>query len=78
MAMAFAQTFNGQQVSVGSLKFKITEAFILEATGLPMVGEKWYKKKTMRIGDFTAFLKPQYSMVDWRCGIPSSWLREDW
>ena len=72
VSMDFAQSFNGQQVSVGSLKFKVTEAFISEATGLPMVGQKWYKKKTMRIGDFTAFLKPQYSMVDWRCGIPSS------
>ena len=37
-----------------------------EAIGLPMVGEKWYKKKTIRIGDLTTFLKPQYSMVDWR------------
>ena len=58
VAMAFAQSFDGQQVHVGSLKFKVTEAFISEATGLPMVGERWYKKKTMRIGDFTTFLKP--------------------
>ena len=75
--MVFSQSFDGQQMSVGSLKFKVTEAFISEATGLPMAGERWYKKKTMRIGDFTAFLKPQYSMVDWRCGIPASWLKED-
>jgi hypothetical protein len=66
VSMAFAQSLNGQQVSVGSLKFKVTEDFIFEASGLPMAGERWYKKKTMRIGDFTAFLKPQYSMVDWR------------
>ena len=65
-------------MSVGSLKFKVTKAFISEATGLPMEEERWYKKKTMRIGDFTTFLKPQYSMVDWRCGIPASWLKEDW
>ena len=43
-----------------------------------MSREKWYKKKTMRIGDFSAFLKPQFAMVDWRCRIPSSWLKEDW
>ena len=76
--MAFSLSFDGQQVSVGSLKFKVTKAFIFEATGLPMAGERRYKKKTMRIGDFTAFLKPQYSMVDQRCGIPASWLKEDW
>lgn len=64
-------------MSVGSLRFKVTKAFILEAIGFPMSGERRYKKKTMRIGDFIAFLKPQYSMVDWRCGIPSSWLKED-
>ena len=78
VSMAFAQSFNGQQVSVGSLKFKVTKAFISEATSLPMAGERWYKKKTMRIWDFTTFLKPKYSMVDWRCGIPSSWLKKDW
>ena len=72
VALAFAQSFDGKQVSVGSLKFKITESFISEATGLPMAGEKWYKKKTMRIGYFNVFLKPQFAMVDWRCGIPSS------
>ena len=69
--MAFTQSFDGQQVCVGSLKFKIIEAFISEATGLPMIGEKWFKRKTVRIGDFTKFLKPQ-------CGIPASQLKEDW
>ena len=58
VSMAFAQSFDGQQVHVGSIKFKVTEAFISEATGLPMAGERWYKKMTMRIGDFIAFLKP--------------------
>ena len=69
---------HGQQVHVGSLKFKITKAFISEATGLPMAGEKWFKRKTVKIGDFSKFLKPQYSMVDWKHGIPASWLKEDW
>ena len=72
VALAFAQSFDGKQVTVGSFKFKITEYFIVEATGLPMTGEKWYKKKTMRIGDFSSYFKPQFTMVDWRCGIPSS------
>ena len=72
VALAFAQSFDGKQVSLGSFKFKITESFIAKDTGLPMTREKWYKKKTMRIGDFSAFLKPRFPMVDWRCGIPSS------
>lgn len=38
--MAFAQSFDGQQVHVGSLKFKVIEAFISEATSLPMAGER--------------------------------------
>ena len=75
--MAFAQSFDSQQAHVGSLKFKSIEALIFEATGLPMVGEKWFKRKTVRIGDFSKFLKPQYSMVDWKHGIPASWLKED-
>ena len=76
--MAFAQSFDGQQVRAESLKFKVTEAFIFEAIGLPMAGEKWFKRKTVRIGDFSNFLNPQYSMVDWNYGIPASWLKEDW
>ena len=75
--MAIAQSIDGHQSRVGSLKFKVTEAFISEATGLPMEGEKWFKRKTVRIGDFSKFLKPQYSMVDWKHGIPTSWLKED-
>jgi hypothetical protein len=47
--MAFAQSFDGQQVCVGYLKFKVIEAFISEANGLPI---KWFKRKTVRIGDF--------------------------
>ena len=72
VSMAFAQSFDGQQARVGSLKFKVTEAFISEATGLPMAGEKWFKRKTIRIGDFSKFLKPQYSMVNWKYGILAS------
>ena len=72
VSMAFSQSFDGQQARVGSLKFKVIEAFISEVTGLPMAGEKWFKRKTVRIGDFSKFLKPQYSMVDWKYGIPAS------
>ena len=72
MALEFAQSFDGKQVSIGSFSFKIIESFIAKATGLPMIGEKWYKKKTMRMGDFSSFLKPRFTMVDWSCGIPSS------
>ena len=78
MDLTFAQSFDGKNVSIGSLKFKIIDSLIAKATGLPMSREKWYKKKTMRIGDFSAFLKPQFAMVDWRCRIPSSWMKEDW
>ena len=58
VSMAFAQSLDGQQAPVGSLKFKVIEDFISGATGLPMAGEKWFKRKTVRIGDFTKFLKP--------------------
>ena len=64
VALAFAQSFDGKQVSLGYFKFKIIESFIAEATGLPMSGDKWYKEKTMRIGDFSAFLKPQFVIGD--------------
>ena len=72
MDLVFARSFDVKQVSLGSFTFKLTKSFIAEATSLPMTGDKWYKKKTMRIGDFSAYLKPQFAMVDWRCGIPSS------
>lgn len=58
MVLAFAQSFDGKQVRIGSFTFKITESFIAKAMGLPMIGENWYKNKAMRIGEFSALLKP--------------------
>ena len=40
----FASTFDGSRAQVGNLILSITEEYISQVTGLPRVGEKWFKK----------------------------------
>jgi hypothetical protein len=42
--LIFAQIYDGENVQLGDVKLTITEATIAEATGLPMAGEKYFKR----------------------------------
>jgi len=39
----FTLHFDGRRIKVGYLEFDMTEAFISAATGIPIIGEKWFK-----------------------------------
>lgn len=41
----FARSFNGTEVEIGDIKFVVTKSYIVEATKLPRLGERWFKKK---------------------------------
>ena len=40
----FVETFDGNKAQIGNLTLSITKEFISQVTGLPQVGEKWFKK----------------------------------
>lgn len=49
----FAKTFDGSKAQVCNFMFSITEEFISQVTGLPQVGEKWFKKQHMEEKSWT-------------------------
>ena len=44
VSLQFAKTFDGSQAQVGNLTLLVSDQLISKATGLPMEGEKWFKK----------------------------------
>lgn len=42
---SFARSFDGMDVEIGDIKFAVTKSFIVEATELPRLGERWFKNK---------------------------------
>ena len=63
---------------IGSISFVVDNAFIFEATSLPQMGEPWFKGKTLVAIDCNSFLKNKYKDPDWKVGIPTKWLRDEW
>ena len=43
ISLVFVQTYDGEDVQFGDMKLTITEAAIVKATGLLMVGEKYFE-----------------------------------
>jgi hypothetical protein len=43
VSLDFSQTYDGESIQFGEMKLKIIEATIVEATGLPSSGEKYFK-----------------------------------
>jgi hypothetical protein len=43
VARQFAFQFNGKKTKVGDFEFEVTEASILAATSIPIIGERWFK-----------------------------------
>ena len=72
VARRFAETFKGDRVVIGSLDFTVDKDFISEETGLPQIGENWFKGKTVLAMDCNAFLKDEYADPVWKDGIPTS------
>ena len=40
----FAESFDGKKAQIGNLTLYLSEDFIAQVTGLPQIGEKWFKK----------------------------------
>ena len=43
VAQEFALTFDGCREKIGGVQLEVTEEFLSQATGLPTVGQKWFK-----------------------------------
>jgi hypothetical protein len=56
----------------------ITEATIAEDTGLPMAGEKYFKRVIVDKKLCQKFLKPEHHNPDWTKGVPRSYIKEEY
>ena len=64
IAEAFAVSFDGRTAKIGREEFIVDEAAIHECTGLPRIGECWFKTTTPADTDFRSYLLPTHrSMI---------------
>ena len=67
------------EVKIGDIKFAITDSFIAKATGLPRIGEIWFKNKRIEGEGWKIFLKnPGMDTSTFKKGIPSTTLKGKW
>ena len=53
----FAVSLADSRVKVGDLQFRVDERSVALATGLPLIGERWFKYKQMDITEWRQLLK---------------------
>jgi hypothetical protein len=73
--LAFNQTYDGGSVQFGEIKITITKSTISEATGLPMAGEKYFKRVIVDRKLCQKFLKSEHQDPDWTKGVPQSYVK---
>jgi hypothetical protein len=78
VARKFAKSYDGNRVMIGDISFVVDSTFIYETTGLPQIGEPSFKGKILVAMDCNSFLKNEYKDPDWKVGIPTKWLKDEW
>jgi hypothetical protein len=56
----------------------VTEQSIAKACRLVVGGERWWKKEHVVTEFVNQFLLPDKQNLDWRKGVPHSWIRQEW
>jgi hypothetical protein len=75
VALEFAHSFDGERATVGNLTIRITEDSIALVTGLPQIGERYFKTKHFKDKSWVPFIsRSRVVAVNWKKGIPRSWL----
>lgn len=78
VAQAFAESFDGKTVTVGSRTFKMTKLIIARATQLSIDGEMWFKGKPLFSEDLTSYIKSEFVEVNWGSTIPLFYFKDEW
>jgi hypothetical protein len=73
--MEFAQNIDGYEVEIRKLLMLVTEQTIAKAFRLVVGGERWCKKEHVVIEFVNQFLLPDKQNLNWRKGVPHSWIR---
>jgi len=78
VAEAFAKSYDGRNVVVGSLKFIADEGTIATTRGIPRSGETWFKTTLTKNLEFRSYLKEEFQGIVWKKSIHVSYLKEEW
>lgn len=78
VSRTFSLSFDGVQVQLGDLRFKVIEQSIVEALSLRQTGERWYKGQALGATNLNFFLKTEHHNLVWKKGVPKDWLKEEW
>jgi hypothetical protein len=77
VAQEFALTFDGCREKIGDVQLELNEDFISQATGLPAVGQKWFKNsKVEEVPWSLLFTSRRITSCD--RGMPVSALKPRW
>ena len=74
LAEAFARSYNGRTVNFGREEFHVDEAAISECTGLPRIGQSWFKTTKASDIEFRSYLLPAHKEIIWKRIFPSPFL----
>jgi hypothetical protein len=79
IALDFAYSFDGEKATVGNFILRITEDSLAVVTGLPQIGERYFKTKHFKDKSWVPFIsRSRVASVNWKKGIPRSWLVHPW
>jgi hypothetical protein len=78
VAETFALSYDGRIAKVGREEIIIDEASIVECTGLPRMGECWFKTTSPSNVEFRSYLLPVHKALTWKKDIPMSYLEPKW
>ena len=56
----FIINLQDKQVNLAGVTFELSSDVIANATGIPSVGEKWFKQANLDMSYYEPFLKPIY------------------
>jgi hypothetical protein len=77
VAQEFALTFDGCRAKIGDMQLEVNEYFLRQATGLPAIGQKWFKNAKVEDVPWTLlFTSRKIASCDQ--GTPISALKPRW
>jgi hypothetical protein len=74
----FASSYEGRTRTVGKEQFVVDKATIAEFTGLPRIGDCWFKSMVPSNIEFRSYLQPLHKYLTWKKEIPMSYLEPKW
>ena len=71
----FILSLQNHQVNLAGVNFELSSKSISKATGIPEIGERWFKQKKLALSYYEPFLKPSCQQ-GWKVVFPFSHLLE--